>query len=141
MGELITQPHSPQLSILLSTDKPAQFVSKVGKLLQYCFVTFSQVRELKIPSSYFSLSQNPQLQKSSNTEKSLNCTQIHSGKCIFITYKHTYITNAIVTMSYTAVTGLQSFAHSRVCRCCRGFRFRHPQCFSHNTPTMQHALS
>ena len=31
-------------------------------------------------------------------------------------------------IGYTAVTGLQSFAHPRVCRCCRGFRFKHPQC-------------
>jgi len=34
MGELIPQPHSPQLRILLNTDKPTQFVYKVGKLLQ-----------------------------------------------------------------------------------------------------------
>ena len=99
MGELIPQPHSPEPIILLSTDKPAQFVYKVGKILQCYFVTFSQASNLKIPSSYFSLSQNPLLQKSSNTEKSLNCTQILSQNCISITYKHTYITNGIVTMN------------------------------------------
>jgi len=46
-----------------------------------------------------------------------------------------------VTFGYTAVTELQFFGDHRVCRCWRGFRFKHTHCISHNTPTMQRASS
>jgi hypothetical protein len=39
--------------------------------------------------------------------------------------------------SYTTETGLQSFAHPRVCRCCRGFRF-HASGFHYSLPTNRH---
>jgi hypothetical protein len=38
---------------------------------------------------------------------------------------------------YTAETGLQSFAHPRVCRCCRGFRFR-ASSFHYSLPATHH---
>jgi len=70
-------------------------------------------------------------------------TSVIKMKCAIPYSEIFYLVNTIFARSwlgYTAVTGLQSFSHPRVCRCCGGFRFKHPQCISHNTRTMHRFL-